>query len=118
MLFKHSAYELVSDMKLRRKILEPVLFGYVWVYGPMDMTEARWGKMVFLANGRTFGYGHPNEHGWDFSNDVFRLLRKDREPTSIYDEAFTEYGRLLLKGRPLENPDSLYCLRQVDYTDD
>ncbi len=101
-------------MRLDRRALEPVLFGCVWVYGPLDMKEDRWGKMVFLLNGLTFGYDHPNEHGWDFSNGSFRLLRKDREPTSIFQESSTEQGRVLLKGHSMQTPDSLYCLQQID----
>ena len=105
-------------MKLNRKALEAVLFGGVWVYGPMDINEARWGKMVFLLNGRTFGYDHPNEYGWDFFKGAFRLLRKDGEPTSVFEEAVTENDRMLLKGRSVEAPSSLYCLQQADSAED
>lgn len=105
-------------MKLRRKTLEAVLFGGVWVFGPMDMEQGRWGKMMFLPNGRTFGYGNPNEYGWDFSHDSFRFLTKNREPTSIFEEVFTENDRLLLQGWSVLTPTSLYRLEQVDPADD
>jgi len=101
-------------MKLRRKTLEAVLFSGVWVYGPMDMGEDRWGKMMFLQSGRTFGYGHANEYGWDFLGDTFRFLTKEGVPTSTYDEVFTEDGRVLLQGRAVHNPLSLYRLEQAD----
>ncbi len=80
----------------------------------MDMTQGRWGKMMFLQNGRTFGYGNPNEYRWDFLADAFRFLTKEGEPTSIYEEIFTEEGRILLQGRSASNPSSLYRLEQAD----
>ncbi len=105
-------------MKVNRKAVETALFGGIWLFGPMDMEQERWGRMMFVRNGRTFGYDHPNEEGWDFFKGSFRLLRKDGEPTSIFEEAVSENGRMLLKGRSIENPDSLYCLEQVGLTED
>ncbi len=84
----------------------------------MDTEQERWGKMMFLPNGRTFGYGNPNEYSWDFANDSFRFLTKETEPTSIFEEVFTENGRMLLQGWSVSNPSSLYRLEQADPAED
>jgi hypothetical protein len=101
-------------MKLQRKMLEAVLFDGVWVYGPADLDKGRWGKMMFLRDGRTFGYGHPHEYGWDFVPDGFRFLQKDGEPTSIFKEVSTENGRMVLHGGPVLDPGSTYILEQAE----
>ena len=104
-------------MKLRRQVLEAILFDGVWVYGPADLEQGRWGKMVFLRNGRTFGYDHPNEYGWDFAKDAFRFLQKEGEVTCIFEEVFMENGLMVLQGRPPLSPGSIHILEQADPTE-
>jgi hypothetical protein len=73
--------------------------------------------MVFLPYGRTFGYDHPNEYGWDFKAGALRLKRRDGEPTSIYERVMTKDGRPILFGRSLLSPGSIFRLERMDPAD-
>jgi hypothetical protein len=99
-------------MKLTRTNLDRVLFGDVWAFGPAETDEA-WGKMVFLPNGRIFGYDNPNEYSWDFKSGALRLRRKDGEPTSIYDSVTTHNSRPRMLGRSLLSPGSIFRLERM-----
>jgi hypothetical protein len=74
----------------------------------------RWGHMVFLPFGRTFGYHNANEHGWDFKSGALRLIRNDGEPTSVYDNVTTTNGRPRLVGKSLLSPGSIFRLERMD----
>src|SRR5579871_3592318 len=100
-------------MKLTRSNLDRLLFGDVWAFGPAENDEF-WGKMVFLPSGRIFGYDNPNEYSWSFKAGALRLLRKDGEPTSIYESVTTSNGRPRMLGRSLLSPGSVFRLERLD----
>lgn len=102
-----------GSMKLTRANLDRLILGDVWAFGPAESDEC-WGKIVFLPYGRTFGYDHPNEYGWDFKAGTLRLKRKDGEPTSVYDNVVVNNSRPRLFGKSLLSPGSVFRLERMD----
>ena len=100
-------------MKLTRTNLDRLLLGDVRAFGPAENDEC-WGRMVFLPFGRTFGYDNPNEYSWDFKSGALRLLRRDGEPTSVYESITMHNGRPRMLGRSLLSPGSIFRLERMD----